>query len=132
MNVIKATRDFERWIAKQIPLVRSDVALKHRHMAESPFAFFRATFYRWLQLWHKACEDLAKAPRLLAVGDLHIENFGSWRDREGRLIWGINDVDEAHPMPYTIDLVRLAASALFASAENSLAVGGDEACSALL
>src|SRR2546426_655767 len=41
MNVIKATRDFERWLARQIPLVRSDVALKHQHMAESPFFFAR-------------------------------------------------------------------------------------------
>jgi hypothetical protein len=60
MNVIKATRDFERWIAKQIPLVRSDVALKHRHMAESPFAFFRATFYRWLQLGTKPAKTSPK------------------------------------------------------------------------
>src|SRR6266404_5665869 len=79
MNIIKATRDFERWLAKQIPLVRSDVALKHQHMAESPFAFFRATFYRWLQQWHKRCDDIARAPKVLAVGDLHIENFGTWR-----------------------------------------------------
>jgi len=68
--------------------VRSDVALKHQHMAESPFAFFRATFYRWLQQWHKRCDDIARAPKVLAVGDLHIENFGTWRDEEGRLIWG--------------------------------------------
>ena len=31
----------------------------------------------------------------LSVGDLHVENFGTWRDSEGRLIWGINDFDEA-------------------------------------
>jgi uncharacterized protein (DUF2252 family) len=24
-----------------------------------------------------------------------VENFGAWRDVEGRLIWGINDFDEA-------------------------------------
>ena len=114
MNVIKATRDFERWLAKQIPLVRGDVALKHQHMAESPFAFFRATFYRWLQRWHKHCDDLATAPHVLAVGDLHIENFGTWRDEEGRLIWGVNDLDEAWPGPYALDLVRLATSAYLA------------------
>jgi hypothetical protein len=48
------------------------------------------------------------------VGDLHVENFGTWRDIEGRLIWGINDFDEAFPMPYTNDLIRLATSALLA------------------
>jgi len=32
---------------------------------------------------------------VLAVGDLHVENFGTWRDAEGRLIWGVNDFDES-------------------------------------
>src|SRR5260370_34598268 len=100
-DVIRATHDFERWLAKQIPLVRRDVALKHQHMAESPFAFFRATFYRWLQKWHEHCADVAKAPKVLAVGDLHIENFGTWRDEEGRLIWGVSARDESLPGPDT-------------------------------
>src|SRR5260370_32652719 len=47
---------------------------------------------------------------VLAVGDLHVENFGTWRDAEGRLTWGVNDFDEAYPLPYTIDLARLATS----------------------
>ncbi|HLZ93492.1 MAG TPA: DUF2252 family protein [Candidatus Acidoferrum sp.] len=131
MNVIKATRDFERWLAKQIPLVRRDVALKHQHMAESPFAFFRATFYRWLQLWHEACGDLVKAPKVLAVGDLHIENFGTWRDLEGRLIWGVNDLDEAWPGPYTLDLIRLTTSAYLAIAAEHLGLSKREAAEAI-
>src|ERR1700756_5223990 len=131
MNVIKATRDFERWLAKQIPLVRSDVALKHQHMAESPFAFFRATFYRWLQLWHQACDDIASAPKVLAVGDLHIENFGTWRDTEGRLIWGVNDLDEAWPAPYTLDLLRLATSAYLAISGEHLSLTRRQAAEAI-
>src|SRR6267143_5414351 len=131
MNVIKATRDFERWLAKQIPLVRSDVALKHQHMAESPFAFFRATFYRWLQQWHKHCDDIAKAPKVLAVGDLHIENFGTWRDEEGRLIWGVNDLDEAWPAPYTLDLVRLTTSVYVAIGEEHLRLAKQVAAEAI-
>src|SRR5216684_4252811 len=131
MNVIKATRDFERWLAKQIPLVRRDVALKHAHMAESPFAFFRATFYRWLQLWHANCVDVVGAPRVLAVGDLHIENFGTWRDQEGRLIWGVNDLDEAWPGPYTLDLARLITSAYLAISGEHLALTRREAAEAV-
>jgi len=75
--------------------------------------FLRATFYRWVQLWPVIATGLAAAPHILAVGDLHVENFGTWRDSEGRWVWGINDVDEAFPMAYTIDLVRLSTSALF-------------------
>ena len=48
---------------------------------------------------------------VLAIGDLHLENFGTWRDAEGRLVWGINDFDEAWALPYTNDLIRLATSA---------------------
>jgi hypothetical protein len=43
-----------------------------------------------------------------------VENFGTWRDIEGRLIWGINDFDETWTMPYTNDLIRLATSGLLA------------------
>ena len=109
-----------------------DLALKHRAMADAAFPFLRATFYRWVGLWREACPDLAAAPKLLAVGDLHVENFGTWRDAEGRLAWGINDFDEAFPMPYTIDLVRLAASALLAIRANALTIAPDAACDAIL
>jgi uncharacterized protein (DUF2252 family) len=64
-------------------------------MAQAPFSFLRAAFYRWLQVFPETCPDLAEAPVLLAVGDLHIENFGTWRDVDGRLVWGVNDFDEA-------------------------------------
>jgi Uncharacterized protein conserved in bacteria (DUF2252) len=53
---------------------------------------------------------LKDAPAVLSVGDTHVENFGTWRDREGRLVWGVNDFDEAARMAYPLDLVRLAAS----------------------
>ena len=87
MNIFKSTKDFEQWVAKRLPIVREDVTLKHMLMAQAPFPFFRATFYRWLQHWHEACPDVAKAPAVLGVGDLHVENFGTWRDEEGRLTW---------------------------------------------
>jgi hypothetical protein len=132
MSIVKATRLYEAWLGQHTTLVRPDLRLKHQHMAESPFPFFRATFYRWMQVWPEVCPDLAKAPRVLAVGDLHVENFGTWRDIEGRLVWGINDFDEAGTLPYTNDLVRLAASALLAGAEGHLRLQSKDACAALL
>jgi hypothetical protein len=130
-NIIEATADYEKWLARHITIVRSDLALKHQHMAEAAFPFFRATFYRWAQLWPVVCPDLAKAPRVLAIGDLHVENFGTWRDIEGRLIWGVNDFDEAWPAAYTVDLVRLTASAYLAIEAEHLAVTRREACEAI-
>ncbi len=132
MDIIKATQDFEQWMSRCTTLVRSDLHLKHQRMAESAFFFFRATFYRWMQLWPTMGQDLSKAPRVLAVGDLHIENFGTWRDMEGRLAWGVNDFDEAAVLPYTIDLVRLATSAVLAAEEGHLSLKTKEACDAIL
>jgi hypothetical protein len=132
MNIVKATLRYETWLGQHTTLVRADIRLKHQRMAESAFPFFRATFYRWMQVWPEVCPDLAKAPHVLAVGDLHVENFGTWRDTEGRLVWGINDFDEAGTLPYTIDLVRLATSALLASAEGHLRLESKDACAALL
>src|SRR5258708_27518217 len=83
-------------------------------VAAGSFPFLRATYYRWAQTWQAIVGDVATAPRVLSVGDLHVENFGTWRDAEGRLVWGINDFDEAWPLPYTNDLIRLATSALLA------------------
>ena len=120
MNIVKATRKYEEWLALHLQIVETDLRLKHAQMAESQFSFFRATFYRWLQVWEEVCADLRRVPHLLSVGDLHVENFGTWRDTDGRLVWGVNDFDEACVYPYTMDLVRLATSALLAARENRL------------
>ena len=132
MNIIKATHRFEEWLGRHTPLVKADLRLKHDRMAEAVFPFLRATFYRWMQIWPEVCPDLAKAPRVLAVGDLHVENFGTWRDIEGRLVWGVNDFDEAAVLPYTIDLVRLATSAIFAIEDGHLALKPKDACASIL
>ena len=132
VNIVKATRKFEAWLAQHTAVVKPDLRIKHQRMAEAIFPFFRATFYRWAQLWPDVCTDLAKAPRVLGVGDLHVENFGTWRDIEGRLVWGVNDFDEAALLPYTYDLVRLAVSAQLAVETGKLALKPKDACSAIL
>jgi Uncharacterized protein conserved in bacteria (DUF2252) len=128
MNILKATAKYEAWLSRRIHLLTADLDFKHAQMRSAPFPFLRSTFYRWAQVWPDVCEEAATAPVVLAVGDLHIENFGTWRDSEGRLIWGINDFDEAWRLPYTSDLIRLATSALLAPA----ACGAASAIEALL
>lgn len=111
----EATEQYREWLATK--LVISNQAWKNRLKVvekQAPFAFLRATFYRWSQWWPVVCDELTDAPYVLGVGDLHLENYGTWRDKEGRLVWGVNDVDECCCLPYTNDLVRLATSALFA------------------
>jgi len=132
MKIAKATQSYEAWLGKKITLLPSDLQRKHNAMAQDVFPFLRATFYRWMQLWPEVCAREHRAPKVLAVGDLHVENFGTWRDVEGRLVWGINDFDEAYDLPYTVDLVRLAASAHIAIREARLKIGPEDACDAIL
>ena len=131
-GIVAATRDYERWLATLVPVVRADLVLRHARMRKSRFAFLRATYFRWAAQWPEHCPALAAAPSLLAVGDLHVENFGTWRDAHGHLVWGINDVDEAHRAAYANDLVRLAASAFAARAEDELRLGDDDIAAAIL
>jgi uncharacterized protein (DUF2252 family) len=132
MDIVASTRSYERWLAGCVPLRPADLELKHRLMAADPFSFLRATFYRWAQQWPQVCSEVAAAPAVLAVGDLHVENFGTWRDAEGRLIWGVNDFDEVVTLPYTQDLVRVGTSALLAIEEARLTLSARRACKSLL
>lgn len=101
-------------------------------MRESAFVFLRGTFFRWMQLWPERLPRLDRAPSVIGVGDLHLENFGTWHDEDGRLVWGVNDVDEACEIPYTLDLVRLATSTVLAIREGHLAIALETACEAIL
>jgi hypothetical protein len=132
MRIHKATRKYERWLAAHCAVVKVDLDRKHELMRASAFSFFRGTFYRWMQRWPELAPDVAKAPVVSAVGDLHVENFGTWRDVEGRLVWGVNDFDECAPLPCTLDLVRLAASAILATREAKLSLSEVGICRAIL
>src|SRR4051794_27440867 len=112
----KSKRNYERWLKAQLDeLWEDDLDEKHRKMRKSPFVFLRATYWRWAETILTICPDLKGATVVPGVGDIHLENYGVWRDIEGRLVWGVNDFDEAADMPYAVDLVRLAASAALAS-----------------
>ncbi len=71
-------------------------------------------------------------PGVMSVGDLHIGNFGTWRDSEGRLCWGVDDFDESYPFPYTNDLVRLATSVKMLIDSEGLGIKLRDACDAIL
>ena len=115
MNIFKSAAGYEDWLRRQLDdVVEKDIAVKHQKMAGDPFQFLRATYWRWAETIYHVCRDLKDAPPVLAVGDVHVENYGTWRDCEGRLVWGVNDFDEAAKMPYVLDIVRLAASAVLA------------------
>jgi len=132
VKIFKATRKYEKWLRQELGVFEDDLSFKARKLAEDPSAFLRGTFYRWMQLWPDNCKKIADAPAVLSVGDLHAANFGTWRDAKDQLVWGINDFDEAAPLPYTLDLTRLAASVELASESQELKIGLEEACEAIL
>src|ERR1700685_3069856 len=132
IDILRATASYEAWMRGYAKVIDSDLRSKHKQMKETTFGFLRGTFYRWSQLWPSACPDLSKAPKVLAVGDLHVNSFGTWRDAEGRLCWGVDDFDEAYPLPYTNDLVRLAASLKIVLEGETLSIKFKDGCEAIL
>ena len=124
MGVVAANRAYEAWLKQQLDgdVVAADLKLKREKMSENAFSFLRATYWLWAETILDACPDLAALPAVLAVGDTHLENFGTWTDREGRIVWGLNDYDECAAMPYLLDLVRLAASAALAGVPRHMSL----------
>jgi len=133
-GIVDSTYEFETWMRRRTDMSKRLLKKKHRKMSEGAFPFLRATFYRWVERWPEMCPDLAERDDdvLLTVGDLHVENFGVWRDSQQRLVWGINDFDDACELPFTSDLVRLAASVLLAAAAADFQVSAHRVCTLLL
>ncbi|MET7361467.1 DUF2252 domain-containing protein [Streptomyces sp. NPDC005562] len=88
--------------------------VKFRKMAASAFAFYRGTaclFYADQEREQHGGPYLDdRTGRVWIHGDLHAENFGTYMDAQGRLIFNVNDFDEAYVGPFTWDLKRFAAS----------------------
>jgi hypothetical protein len=131
-NIAESTAQYEDWLRTQLAgdVVKEDLERKHEKMRDSVFAFLRATYWRWAETVLEICPELANTPGVLAVGDIHLENFGTWRDIDGRLIWGVNDFDEAAEMPYALDLLRLATSGVIAG--KAASVDANRVCASLL
>jgi uncharacterized protein (DUF2252 family) len=85
---------------------------KFRKMASAPFAFYRGTaclFYADMADDDDPWAD-ERTSRVWIQGDLHAENFGTYMDSSGTLVFDVNDFDEAYLGCFTWDLKRLAAS----------------------
>ena len=85
------------------------VQLKYEAMAENPFRFFRGTchlFYEDLA----AGKPLPLSPLAWICGDLHLENFGSFRGGNGLVYFDLNDFDEGLLAPAAYEVVRMVSS----------------------
>ena len=86
-------------------------------LASGPFAFFRGTFHLMAfdVLQQRVPGATPSAPEGLIVGDLHLENFGTYRGASGALGFDVNDFDEVASGPLDLDLKRLCTSAMLLS-----------------
>lgn len=89
--------------------------IKYGRMVASPFAFLRGSAA-------VMAADLSQTPvsgiDVVLCGDAHLSNFGVFATPERKLVFDLNDFDEAYPGPWEWDLKRLAASAVVAGRGN--------------
>ncbi|WP_199430878.1 DUF2252 domain-containing protein [Qaidamihabitans albus] len=96
-------------------LMRADASAfrkKFRKMAADPFRFYRGAaclFYNDMAGTDDPWAD-ERTSRVWIQGDLHAENFGTYMDSSGVLVFDVNDFDEAYLGSFTWDLKRLVAS----------------------
>src|SRR3954453_13126992 len=83
MSFRKDNEEFEAWLGTQCDVVKKDVMENHHQMKKNAFIFLRATYFRWARKIPRLCPDLRVGPPVLSVADLHLENFGTWRDADG-------------------------------------------------
>lgn len=95
---------------------RERLAMKYRNMRSSAFVYLRATCHLFPgQLVEQAA--LAKAPAVWSCGDLHLENFGSYKGDNRLTYFDVNDFDESALLPASWDMVCVLTSVRLACAE---------------
>jgi hypothetical protein len=100
-------------LGKTPPLLRR----KWTRMAASPFAFLRGASALWAEAMRQEPALLRGVPgRGTLVGDLHLENVGTFRTARGVALH-VNDFDESFEGPWSFDVVRLLTSTLLARPE---------------
>jgi uncharacterized protein (DUF2252 family) len=95
------------------------LSMKYSNMRSSAFVYLRATCH----LFAGQLEDvkvLATTPAVWSCGDLHLENFGSYKGDNRLTYFDVNDFDEAALIPAGWDIVRLLTSLRLACAELEL------------
>jgi len=104
------------------PLIEADPAAfrrRFRRMAASPWTFYRGSACLFYADVAAPAADGAgpadpwadeRTSRVWIQGDLHAENYGTYMDDQGQLVFDVNDFDEAYLAPFTWDVWRMAAS----------------------
>jgi uncharacterized protein (DUF2252 family) len=97
---------------------------KYAAMASDAFSFYRGTCHLFYEDWPRR-SALNRAPLVWLSGDLHPENFGSFRGNDGAVCFDVNDFDEAVLGICLWDVVRCVAGIIIGS--RSVGVLDDDA-----
>jgi uncharacterized protein (DUF2252 family) len=103
MDIIRSIQDFN---AGREP---ERLRIKFRKMRANAFSFLRGTSHLFLEHLEQKVGALP-APLTCTCGDLHLENFGSFRSADRLTHFDINDFDDAAVAPASLDLLRLLSS----------------------
>ncbi|CAB3652080.1 hypothetical protein LMG22037_01027 [Paraburkholderia phenoliruptrix] len=95
------------------------LAMKYKAMRTSPFVFLRGTCHLFYERLPRA-GVLDDAPPVWICGDMHLENFGSYKADNGLVYFDNNDFDEACLAPNLAELARLLTSVLAGAADLKL------------
>jgi len=94
--------------------------LKYAAMAENAFRFYRGTCHLFYEDLCKVT-DFPASPATWICGDMHIENFGSYKGDNRLVYFDLNDFDEAILAPCLWEISRMAASIFIAFEELRIA-----------
>jgi uncharacterized protein (DUF2252 family) len=97
--------------------------LKYRAMRASTFAFMRGTCHLFYDELPRG-GVFQSAPAVWVCGDLHLENFGSYKGDNRLVYFDVNDFDESALAPASWDLVRFLTSLRVGA--DGLAVSGSK------
>ncbi|HTB52881.1 MAG TPA: DUF2252 family protein [Ferruginibacter sp.] len=93
--------------------------IKYQALKESPFRFYRGTCHLFFE--HLSQNIPVKDPtKIWICGDLHIENYGTYKGDNGLVYFDMNDFDEAVLGPATWEVLRTMTSIYLASEELKL------------
>jgi uncharacterized protein (DUF2252 family) len=122
-DAVQEFKDFNR------PLARRNAELmrfKVERMAAGPFAFFRGTFHLFATDVVTGFADPGGREgeaEFEIVGDIHPENYGTFKGDDGRVHYDVNDFDETTHGRLDLDVCRLATGFFLAARE----LGGEVA-----
>lgn len=94
-------------------------ALKRQKMAASPFGFYRGSGAEFYGAWLSPLLQI-KAPLVWLNGDLHLENFGTYRGDNRLTYFDVGDFDDSCRGPATIDLLRFLTGIILAARDMKI------------